>query len=173
MSTITKFEELEKKEKNSLVVSARFTASVEVFKTKVAKKFPAIPEEEVVAFYESVNNGTMSGEESGVEGSEEAVAEGSDKPKGKKEKKEKTPKEPKPKKEPKPSKDVVVTTEMQAVIDDTATSKSNKFRKLYELGMSVGQITRTMNTHYSFVRAAVAIQPVAKVVEQTTEEAVA
>lgn len=51
--------------------------------------------------------------------------------------------------------DILITKEMQSIIDDEAMSKANKFRKLHELGMSIAQITRTFDTYYSFVESSV------------------
>lgn len=59
--------------------------------------------------------------------------------------KEKTPKAEKEKKEP-----FVINSEQKAVLEDKNLSKSEKMRKLYELGMTVAQIADNLNTHYSF-----------------------
>ena len=40
---------------------------------------------------------------------------------------------------------------VKEIVEKEGISKSQKFRKLYELGMEVKDIAKTMNSHYSFV----------------------
>lgn len=48
-----------------------------------------------------------------------------------------------------------VTPEMKAIIDSVEIVKSEKFRKLATLGMSIPQIAEVMKSHYSFVHGVV------------------
>ena len=46
---------------------------------------------------------------------------------------------------------IPVTKEMKKIIEDTEIVKSEKFRKLNQLGMSASQIAKETGSHYSFV----------------------
>ena len=50
---------------------------------------------------------------------------------------------------------VEVTAEMTAIITSTEIVKSEKFRKLHELGMLIPQIAKVTESHYSFVHGVI------------------
>lgn len=52
--------------------------------------------------------------------------------------------------------DMTLTPEQVLIINDESLSKSERFRKLYQTGMTIYQIAKAMNTHYPFVRSAIA-----------------
>lgn len=47
-----------------------------------------------------------------------------------------------------------LTLAQQAIVNDSSVSKSERFRRLYETGLSPYQIAKAMNTYDSFVRSA-------------------
>jgi hypothetical protein len=118
-------------------------------------------EEEVAAAYEKVDPKVMAKKSklpsttTGLPSKEEKVKEiKTPKEKPLKISKEKIEKVPKVVKE-KVSKVIELTPSMQKVIDNDELSKSAKFIELNKKGLSVSQITKVMDTHYSFVQSVI------------------
>ncbi len=53
------------------------------------------------------------------------------------------------------SKVLELTESQKEIVDDESVSKSEKFKKLYDKGLSISQITKAMDTHYSFVQSVI------------------
>lgn len=142
------------KKMNSMQISARFSSTVEKFVEKQKVNDFGVTEEELIEFYNTVKSTPPASEPTEKAPKAEKVI------KEPKVKAEKAPKEPKAPKVPKEkvernASDVKIEGKLLEIFESTTIAKSDKFRQLHAEGVSIGQITRLFDSHYSFVKSAV------------------
>jgi len=137
-------------------VSARFTSVEEKFVEKFKVNDFGLTEDDLKAFYNEVKSTPPKAEVTSSEpkAPKEPKVKTEKVPKEPKVKVEKVPKEPKVKVERNAS-DLPIEGKLLEIFESTILAKSDKFRQLHAEGVSIGQITRLFDSHYSFVKSAV------------------